>query len=246
MDVDTKIRQLTSNKKSLTDFQRIFLAKGGSTGPMIVPYEFPELVADLNEVVPYDWGKLLHDKVDDINPHADTDGITQGGYKLVYLDHEPPTERGAAPGRGFGGPNVWYSLGLRIGGGRGAAAAGRGAAGGEGTISDVRYGGPADAAKLYPGQRIVAIDGKVYTPEVLLTAIADAKGNSNPIHLTIEHEGALDTYNIDYHDGNKYPVLQRVDGTPDYLLDIAAPLTKTEHSPGYNPNGGRNRSQSPQ
>ena len=36
LDADTMIRQLTGNKKSLTDFFKIFLAKGGNTGPMIV------------------------------------------------------------------------------------------------------------------------------------------------------------------------------------------------------------------
>jgi predicted metalloprotease with PDZ domain len=239
MDVDTKIRQLTDNKKSLTDFQQIFLAKGGNTGPAIEGYEFPELVADLNQVVPYDWGKLLHDKVDDINPHADTDGITQGGYKLVYLDHQPPSDRaGAAGGRGFGGPNVWYSIGIRVGGGGG----GRGGAGGAaGTISDVRYGGPADAAKLYPGQQIIAVNGKAFSAEALTGAIHDAVGKTEPIHLVVEHEGAITNVDINYHDGEKYPVLQRVEGTPDYLLDIAAPLTKTEHAPGFNPGGRRGR-----
>ena len=233
MDVDTKIRELTHNQKSLTDFQRIFLGKGGNTGPEIVGYEFPELVADLNQVVPYDWDKLLREKVNGINPHADTDGITQGGYKLVYVDHEPPSDRPAG-GRGPGGPNVWYSIGLRIGGGRGARGGGGGA---EGTISDIRYGGPSDAAKLYPGEQIISINGKTFSAEALTEAVKDAAGKAEPIHLLVQHEGVVTPVDINYHDGNKYPVLQRVDGTPDYLLDIAAPLTKTEHAPGYKPEG---------
>jgi predicted metalloprotease with PDZ domain len=228
MDVDTKIRQLTDGKKSLTDFQRIFLAKGGNAGPMIVPYEFPELVADLNEVVPYDWGKLLREKVDDINPRADTAGITQGGYELIYLEHPPVSEHGAeTPTSGIGGPSVWYSLGLRIGGGRGRPGAPSEAAG---TISDVRYGGPSDAARLYPGQRIIAVNGKVYSPDVLLAAVTVAKGTTEPIHLVVGHEGAVIDVDLNYHDGNKYPVLKRVDGTPDYLDDIAAPLITPEHT----------------
>ena len=210
MDVDTKIRQLTDNKKSITDFQKIFLGKGGSTGPEIVGYEFPELVKDLNEVVPYDWDKLLRDKVMAVNAHADIDGITQGGYKLVYLDHAPPA-RGGGAGRGFGGPNVWYSIGLRIGGG-GGARGGAGSVGG--TIADVRYGGPADAAKLYPGEQIIAINGKAYTADGLTGAIKDAVGKTEPIHLVVEHEGTVENINLNYYDGEKYPTLQRVDGTP--------------------------------
>jgi hypothetical protein len=30
---------------------------------------------------------------------------------------------------------------------------------------------------------------------------------------------------LDYHDGEKYPVLVRADGTPDYLDEITKPLT---------------------
>src|SRR6185312_10694498 len=84
LDADTLIRQLTNDKNSLTDFLHIFLGKGGNTGPLIVPYELPELVADLNQVVPYDWAGFFHDRVAKINPRADLDGIERGGYKLVY------------------------------------------------------------------------------------------------------------------------------------------------------------------
>ena len=36
---------------------------------------------------------------------------------------------------------------------------------------------------------------------------------------------------IDYHDGERYPVLERVEGTPDYLDDITKPLTTPEKAP---------------
>ena len=37
--------------------------------------------------------------------------------------------------------------------------------------------------------------------------------------------------NIDYHDGERYPSLVRVDGTPDYLDDITKPLATSEPIP---------------
>ena len=40
LDADTLIRKMTNNQKSLDDFQRIFLGKGGNTGPLIVTYTF--------------------------------------------------------------------------------------------------------------------------------------------------------------------------------------------------------------
>lgn len=226
MDIDTKIRELTGNKKSLTDFQKIFLGKGGNTGPLTVGYERAELIADLNSVAPFDWAKLLHDKVDVPTEHADMDGITRGGWKLVYQDHPVRTgsraRTGAEP-EGASTAGDWYSVGLRFAGG---GPGGRPRAGAEpaGTIADVRYGGPADHARLYPGQRILSVNGVEFSAETMNEAIRKAKGTSEPIHLIVEHEGAVKMMDLDYHDGERYPSLQRVDGTPDYLSDISKPL----------------------
>jgi predicted metalloprotease with PDZ domain len=213
LDADTLIRKLTDNKKSLNDFEAIFLGKGGNTGPLIVPYERPELIADLNEVVPYDWAKFLHDRIDNINPHADLAGIEQGGYKLVYEDKPSKAQMTlmAAGGRRGAGVNAWYSIGL-------SAAA-------DGTISDVRFFGAADKAKLSPGQKIYAINGKVFSGDNLKAAIKAAKGTAEPIHLILEQDGFVTMADINYHDGERYPTLVRVDGTPDYLDDITKPLT---------------------
>jgi predicted metalloprotease with PDZ domain len=211
LDVDTLIRKMTDNKKSLTDFEHIFLAKGGNTGPIILPYDRQELIDDLNQVVKYDWASFLHEKVDTIQPHADIDGIERGGYRVVYVDKEPASDRPRPTGRGRGmGPNVWYSLGLRLSA--------------DGTISDVRWGGPGDAAKLAPGQKITAINGQVYSAENLTDAIRDAKGKSEPIQLITESEGLVSTVSLNYHDGERFPVLERIPNTPAYIDDIAKPL----------------------
>ncbi len=36
---------------------------------------------------------------------------------------------------------------------------------------------------------------------------------------------------IDYHDGERFPALERVNGTPAYLDDIIKPLTTPERVP---------------
>ncbi len=219
LDADTTIRKLTDNKKSLTDFLHIFLAKGGNTGPLIVTYNRDELIADLNEVVKYDWATFMHDRVDAINPHADLAGIEQGGYKLVYTDKPTKSARtmASAGGRRGGGIDVWYSIGIRING--------------EGNIADVRWNGPADKAQLFPGQKIIAVNGNVFSGDALRTAIKDAKGKSEPIHLILQGDTFVTTADLDYHDGERYPSLVRVDGTPDYLDDITKPLTTPEKAP---------------
>src|SRR5579875_3487367 len=210
LDADTLIRQLTNDQKSLTDFLRIFLAKGGNTGPLIVTYNRQELIDDLNQVVKYDWAKFLHDRVDLINPHADLDGITRGGYKLVYQDKPSASEK-LALGAFHRGPDLWYSLGIRVTS--------------DGTIADVRWGGPADKAKLAPGQKIIAINGRTWSADQIKEAIDAAKSSSDPIHLLVQSESYITPVDLNYHDGQRYPVLVRDDSQKDYLDEITTPLT---------------------
>jgi predicted metalloprotease with PDZ domain len=219
LDADTTIRKLTDNKKSLTDFLHIFVAKGGNTGPLIVPYNRDELITDLNQVVKYDWATFMHDRIDAINPRADLAGIEQGGYKLVYTDKPTRSSRtiAASGGRRGGGIDVWYSAGFR--------------AMADGSISDVRWNGPADKAKIFPGQKIIAVNGNVFSGDELRSAIKDAKGKTEPIHLILQGDTFVTTADIDYHDGERFPALVRVDGTPDYLDDITKPLTTPEKVP---------------
>lgn len=219
LDADTLIRKLTKNQKSLNDFERIFLGKGGNTGPLIVTYDFNELVQDLNAVVAYDWATFLQDRIDKINPHADLAGIEQGGYKLVYKDEPSATQRilSGMPGSRRAGPDCWFSIGLRVVD--------------NGSISDVRWNGPADKANLAPGEKIIAVNGQIFSAEALHTAIQAAKGNTEPIHLIVQADSFVSNADIDYHDGERFPVLERVEGTPDYLDDITKPLTTLEKAP---------------
>jgi len=219
LDADTTIRKLTDNKKSLTDFLHIFLAKGGNTGPLIVTYNRDELIADLNQVVKYDWATFMRDRVDAINPHADLAGIEQGGYKLVYTDKPTRSSRtmAAAGGRRGAGIDVWYSIGIRVTG--------------DGTIGDVRWNGPADKTKLFPGQKIIAVNGNVFSGDALREAIKQAKGGTEAIHLILQGDTFVTTADLNYHDGERFPSLVRVDGTPDYLDEITKPLTTPEKAP---------------
>ena len=216
LDADTLIRKLSGNKKSLDDFEKIFLGQGGNTGPLIVPYTFDELVADLNRVVPYDWAKFLHDRVDDIHPRVDTAGIEQGGYRLVYRDKPTSSEVTMESDRSDPHTtlNCWYSIGLHIGA--------------NGVIHDVLWNGPADKARIAPGYKILAVNDVIYSNDVIREAIQKAKNSREPIRLLLQADNYVRSAEIDYHDGERFPALERVEGTPDYLDDITTPLTKQE------------------
>lgn len=219
LDADTLIRKLTGNQRSLDDFEKIFLGKGGNTGPLIVPYTFDELVADLNQVAPYDWAKFLHDRIDDIHPRVDLAGIEQGGYKLVYRDKPSASLRTIDSAEGYlhGYFTYWCSIGIRTRD--------------DGTVKDVLWNGPADKARIAPGDKIIAVNNVIYSADLLHDAIRKAKGSSDPIHLLVQSDKYVRSADIDYHDGERYPVLERVDGTKDYLDDITQPLTKQEKVP---------------
>jgi len=218
LDADTLIRAQSEGKKSLDDFQKIFLGKGGNTGPEIVPYTFDELVADLNQVTPYDWAKFLHDRVDRLNPRADLAGIEQGGYRLVYRDKPTASQRTLdKPGSWMGGASYWYSIGITIAE--------------NGAIRDIRWNGPADKAHLAPGYKILAVNGQIYSADGLKAAIKSAKGAKDPIKLIVQADTAVSTYEIDYHEGERYPALERIEGAPAYLDEIIKPLTKQEKAP---------------
>ncbi len=96
--------------------------------------------------------------------------------------------------------DAWYSLGLRVGS--------------TGIISDVRVRSPADQVRITPGQHIYAINGLVFSREALLSAIRDAKGKTEPIHLILQQDTFVTLADINYHDGERYPQLVRVDEPP--------------------------------
>jgi predicted metalloprotease with PDZ domain len=210
LEIDETIRAKTNGKKSLNDFLAAFEGLGGNTQPKVVPYTFEDIVSGLNAVVPNDWATFLRTRLDSNELHApEIAGINVlSGYKLTYTDK----------------PNYWsqleetdglnarYSLGLTVAS--------------TGSIGDVILGGVADKAGLAPGFQIIAVNGRAFTPGLLRAAIQEAKGSGPAISLIVENTSYFQTISIDYHDGEKYPQLERVDNAPDRLDDILAPLTK--------------------
>jgi predicted metalloprotease with PDZ domain len=212
LDVDTTIRRLTGDKKNLRDFLAVYLNKGSVNAPIVVPYDFQELVDDLNAVVKNDWAGFLNDRVYGIHPRVNLEGIEQGGYKLVYAEQPGAYEKAmGASGRGSS-RDVWFSVGIAVDD--------------KGTVSDVRVGGPADKARFAPEDKLLAVNGRVFSKEALHAAVKQSKSASEPIHFIVQRDQQVKQLDVDYHGGERHPVLVRVEGTPAYMDEIAAPLTK--------------------
>jgi predicted metalloprotease with PDZ domain len=208
LEVDATIRQQTQGQKSLNDFCRLF--HGGESGPpKVVPYTFEDVVQALNQVTPYDWATLLKTRVHSTDPHAPLGGIERGGWRLVYNDQ--PNLFIKTSDKLRKSVDASYSLGFSVKE--------------DGTFSDVIYGSPAYAAGIGPEMRLVAINGRAWSKDVLLDALRASKDSKEPIDLLIENAKFFKTYSIAYHDGIRSPHLERAQGA-DVLGEILTPLTK--------------------
>src|SRR6202000_3486221 len=96
----------------------------------------------------------------------------------------------------------------------------------DGHIDDVLVGSVSDKAGLGPGMQIVAVNGRQYTASLLSDAITAAKDTKDPIELILVNTGYYKVVKIDYHDGMRFPHLERIPGTPALLDDIAKPMTQ--------------------
>jgi len=207
LQVDTRIRQLTNNQKSLDDFCRAF--HGGQSGPpAVVPYTFDDIVRGLNAVAPDDWAGLLHQLVDAVQPHAPLGGIEQGGWRLVYND--TPNDFVKAVEGVAKMANFTYSLGFYV-------------SAESGTLGDVIVGSPAFKAGLGPGMKMIAVNGRKYSSSKVNAALIDARNSKQPIQLLVENAHRFRTVSIDYYDGPRHPHLERVSAEPDLLGDIIKP-----------------------
>ncbi len=211
LDVDTTIRNLTHNQKSLNDFAALFVGVGGNTGPKTFPYNFDDLIAALNTIVPYDWRSFLTERLDSHALHAPLGGIEHGGYRLTYSEKPTDFEKALLGRRG--GVDAIASLGLLIGK--------------SGQIVDVIMNSLAYKAGLGPGEKIIAVDSLAYTDQRMTDALRTSKTSKNPLELIVSNSDVFQVIHLDYHGGEKYPHLERVANEPDLLDQIIRPLTSS-------------------
>ncbi|MGH9500159.1 MAG: M61 family metallopeptidase [Terriglobales bacterium] len=208
LEVDTIIRRQSNGQKSLNDFCRIF--HGGESGPpKVVPYTFDDVVRALNQVVPYDWAGLLHARVNAVKAGAPLGGIEGGGWRLVYNDQ----------------PNVFIHAGEEVSKHVNAAYSLGFVVKKDGEFQDVIYGSPAYQAGLGPGMRLIAVNGRAWSKQVLQDALKESKDSKQPIDLLVENAKFYKTYSVDYHDGIRIPHLERGEGA-DVMGEILKPLSK--------------------
>ncbi len=204
LDADTLIREKTGGKKSLDDFAKAFFnVYNGSWLP--APYSFDTVVQALNSVYPYDWATFLNTRLTKVGGGAPLDGLARAGYRLVYDDAASDYFKSR---EARGGVNVVMSLGF--------------ATGKDGTVGQVLWGSPAFKAGFLAGDKVTAVNGHAFDGASLKAAIvaSHAAGNSDTIKVLVLSNGEYRTISFDYHDGLRYPHLERIAGTADMLKPI--------------------------
>ncbi|HWZ43545.1 MAG TPA: hypothetical protein VNW97_08700 [Candidatus Saccharimonadales bacterium] len=209
LDVDTTIRRLSHGEKSINDFCRLFHG-GPDTPPMVVTYTFDGVVNTLNQVAANDWKKFLRDRLDTYGPGAPLDGITNGGWKLVYDDQRGEVAK--ATEKVSKTVDARFSLGLSLDE--------------KASVIDVIANSPAWNVGIAPGTTLVAVNGRKFSADILREALQESKRSGQNLDLLMTNGDFFRNYTPNYHDGEKYPHLVRDESKPDVLGEIIKPMTK--------------------
>ena len=193
LELDGLLRSRTNGARGLDDFARHFFA--GPNGRWDARgFTLADITASLNAIAPYDWASLLQDRVTGKARNAPLNGLTLGGYRLVYESEPTPFFRDVE--KRSGDVNLTFSLGMSVGKG--------------GHVSTILWDGPAFNAGLTTASEILAVNGRAYAEDVLRDAVADAEGGEDPIRLIVRTGKRVREVEIPWHGGHRYPRLEKI------------------------------------
>ena len=201
----------SKGKRSLDDFARAFFGiRDGSFA--VVTFTFEDVVKALNAVEPYDWAAFLRERLDSVGKPAPLDGLRRGGYKLVFTDTLGDFLAGSEEQRKR--INLTFSIGIELDDKEKDM---------EGIVSEVIWDSPAFKAGITEGDQILAVNGIVYDADALKDAIRSAAGDAKAsIELILKSGDRYKVARVDYHDGLRYPHLERDVSEPARIDDILA------------------------
>jgi predicted metalloprotease with PDZ domain len=201
LDIDTRIRELTDESRSLDDFAREFF--GDDDGVWVTnTYTFDDVVLALNNLAPFEWHDFLCDKLHNTTAGAPLCGLQRGGYKLVYRDVQSEYQAGKEVV--FGSTNLLFSIGLIVSSG--------------GEIIEVLWESPAFAVGLTAGSQILEVNSEPYCASRIKNAVA--KPGSFELRVaTGKHQRAVTIESC----GNRYPHLEAIGGARLRLDEILEP-----------------------
>jgi predicted metalloprotease with PDZ domain len=214
LDVDTLIRKLSEDSRSLDDFAKAFF--GGVDGHKATStYAFEELTRGLEALAPHDWAAFLTERLESRAVGAPLEGLDRGGYQLVY--RKAPSDFAAQTDAAANLVNLRFSIGLTVSN--------------DGTLQEVIWDGPAFKAGAVAGATVRAVNGRTFTPQLLQQAIEDAE-TRGAIELVLERGKRVKTIEVQYSGGLRFPHLAPIDGARRRLDEIYEPRARSSKVSG--------------
>jgi predicted metalloprotease with PDZ domain len=206
LDVDTRIREISGDNRSLDDFARAFF--GGEDGVrMARTYSFEDVVDALDAIAGYPWNDFFDAKLNETTSGSPLAGIERGGYRLLYRQEPSPYQ--VSKEAVFGTSNLLFSIGLSVTE--------------RGEIKEVLWESPAYEAALTAGSKIVEVNGQPFSSDVLKSAIC-AYSIRSEIELSVKVGPRTEQIIVCYEGGHRYPHLEPLDGVRRRLDEILEPL----------------------
>jgi predicted metalloprotease with PDZ domain len=206
LEFDARIRNATKGERSLDEFCAAIFGKGD---PKLhaISFDLDEIISGLSELADEPWADLIEERTAKTEGELNVEGLRLAGYRFGVTDEKPDMEK------------IWWSaffdsefhhrsIGL--------------AADKEGVISEVVPGGPADAAGLYDGVKIIGVNGKTFSYDRLEDAVRNTASTGKVTLLSLQADTYRD-YVINYDGGLRFDKLVRIDGTRDWLTEILKP-----------------------
>lgn len=208
LDVDSRIRELTVERRSIDDFALAFFGNRPNTEQPAL-YTFDDVVKTLNAVAAFDWAAWLRQRLASTDPEAPLEGLTRAGWKLSYAD--TPNEFLQKADEVGETTTLSYSLGVVLDK--------------DAKLTDVVWDSPAFKAGLTTSMTVIAVNGRAYNPGLLKDAITAAKSSKTAVELLVRSADRFKTIAVPYFEGLRYPVLERIEGTADRLSVLLKPRT---------------------
>jgi len=209
LEIDCRLREMSSGKVSFDDFSRAFFSTGDRTAHSL-PFEKSEIISILNGLATYNWDSLMTVRMAGVSEKLDETPLHVAGYRFGYTFEKPKalSDQESIDKKRF----YDASLGFRL-------------LDDKATVEQIVPGSPADKAGLVTGMSILGVNGKSYSVERLEKAVRDAI-TSGQIKLLVQHGESLQEKTIKYRDGLRYLTLEPIEGKRRWFDEIARPLVK--------------------
>lgn len=206
LEADGIIRDLTNAQHSLDDFCREFFAVK-KRASAVETYTMDDITKTLDKLAHYDWQNFFNERLHSHGPDAPLGGLRRAGWELRYSD----TANGYVSLReGLEHRlDATWSIGASVYE--------------DGLVQDVIPGTPAFKAGMAPEMKVTQVNGAKWSLASLRRAIMQAKNPNAPVKLVLQQGRREVRARIDYHEGEKYPHLLRVERKKDMLEEILAP-----------------------